>query len=608
MSSLIKDYLLTDQNCVINVGDIFRLNDREIIKKLDALRLIKSTILMENMKVNRPEPVNNSVYIFIMEKIYSNLFDGILWTSNGTRKLSLQNNTKLMCRYYTSNNLCKKMYTLLSEKHNASYSLIHYTLKRSQISINFIDDVQDQTNFLNNSVITIKNEESFLNEEYDDKTNLNYSIKSESSSDVNETCKITILPDVKKQYENELMDLDKETIPAKLHSFSVKSFNWHKYHELFLDQLGGHVSYTPPINPKPGQIYVYNNENNPNVWKFDEYSWCDQGHSKFPKTTKNRDSLLYRIFYKCRSNPYFKRQVWFKYDAKKRKKLNGLVIVHYNGFLNYVENKYLNRHKISDTIENIRFNERNGGSMIEYSSCDHGELQTDNYAVESLPTISTIELKFTLEEEDELIKEVHKNDPLINTTQDITYKNELSENIENTIGKSVDDCQKICENIKSSHICNKRKLSIGSTSPKKKKLECMSFLKKITLNSASNEEENTKKVEETEFDTLICSISKSNVSPQFNENHLSNLVDKHKLNILDKLSVASANRSKENIKMEQNQIVLNHQRHEDDDVDLFFKSLALTVKKLPKKAIKEAKIKLLIMVNELEDEYTSQAK
>lgn len=56
---------------------------------------------------------------------------------------------------------------------------------------------------------------------------------------------------------------------------------------------------------------------------------------------------------------------------------------------------------------------------------------------------------------------------------------------------------------------------------------------------------------------------------------------------------------------EQNQLLLDaeNKRNEDDEIDLFFKSVALSVKKLPRIAIKEAKFRALNMVNELEDKY-----
>jgi len=41
----------------------------------------------------------------------------------------------------------------------------------------------------------------------------------------------------------------------------------------------------------------------------------------------------------------------------------------------------------------------------------------------------------------------------------------------------------------------------------------------------------------------------------------------------------------------------------EDEVDVFFKSIAMTVKKLLSRAINEAKLRILTMVNEIEEKY-----
>jgi len=55
----------------------------------------------------------------------------------------------------------------------------------------------------------------------------------------------------------------------------------------------------------------------------------------------------------------------------------------------------------------------------------------------------------------------------------------------------------------------------------------------------------------------------------------------------------------------QNETILNSKTIEDDDIDLFFKSLAKTVKKLPKKGINEVKLKTLTLVTEIEEKYAA---
>lgn len=55
----------------------------------------------------------------------------------------------------------------------------------------------------------------------------------------------------------------------------------------------------------------------------------------------------------------------------------------------------------------------------------------------------------------------------------------------------------------------------------------------------------------------------------------------------------------------QNETILNSKTTEDDDIDLFFKSLSKTVKKLPKKGINEVKLKTLTLVSEIEEKYAA---
>jgi len=43
--------------------------------------------------------------------------------------------------------------------------------------------------------------------------------------------------------------------------------------------------------------------------------------------------------------------------------------------------------------------------------------------------------------------------------------------------------------------------------------------------------------------------------------------------------------------------------YHEDSVDQFFKSISTTVKKLPRRAINEAKLQILPLLNQLEDKY-----
>lgn len=44
---------------------------------------------------------------------------------------------------------------------------------------------------------------------------------------------------------------------------------------------------------------------------------------------------------------------------------------------------------------------------------------------------------------------------------------------------------------------------------------------------------------------------------------------------------------------------------EEDDVDIFFKSIAMTVKKMLPQAIKEAKLRTLTLISEIDDKYST---
>jgi hypothetical protein len=52
----------------------------------------------------------------------------------------------------------------------------------------------------------------------------------------------------------------------------------------------------------------------------------------------------------------------------------------------------------------------------------------------------------------------------------------------------------------------------------------------------------------------------------------------------------------------QNQAILN--KEVDDEIDLFFKSMAISVKKLPSRGKQEAKLQILTLISELERKYT----
>jgi|UniRef100_A0A2S2QR61 hypothetical protein len=80
----------------------------------------------------------------------------------------------------------------------------------------------------------------------------------------------------------------------------------------------------------------------------------------------------------------------------------------------------------------------------------------------------------------------------------------------------------------------------------------------------------------------------------------------------DKISVILSKRSKDSILsiQEQNKLLATSMKNlcKEDDIDIFFKSVAMTVKKMPPQAIKEAKLKTLTLITEIYDKYLTHQK
>lgn len=80
----------------------------------------------------------------------------------------------------------------------------------------------------------------------------------------------------------------------------------------------------------------------------------------------------------------------------------------------------------------------------------------------------------------------------------------------------------------------------------------------------------------------------------------------------DKMPAKLSKRSKQqnellsNIKA-QNNLLTSQLNRQEDDVDVFFKSIAMTLKKFPSQAINEAKLRVLTMVTQMEDKYLAPA-
>ncbi|KAL4120164.1 hypothetical protein QTP88_012894 [Uroleucon formosanum] len=187
--------------------------------------------------------------------------------------------------------------------------------------------------------------------------------------------------------------------------------------------------------------------------------------------------------------------------------------------------------------------------------------------------------------------------------------------ISQKIGKSVEDCKKRWKNIRDSYNRNKRKLGTGSERSLRKKWPLaahVSFLDKVqherSYSSNISVTENATVLHEGELDRGIGEEFDGGITE---ENEKTTDSPQRIRSKQDKLAVILATRNEEQKKLiaaiqSQNETILNRKMNEDDDINLFFKSLAMTVKKLPTKGINEVKMKTLALVAEAEEKYAAQ--
>ncbi|KAL4096404.1 hypothetical protein QTP88_021366 [Uroleucon formosanum] len=222
---------------------------------------------------------------------------------------------------------------------------------------------------------------------------------------------------------------------------------------------------------------------------------------------------------------------------------------------------------------------------------------------------------FLPEHEEILIESVRKNPILYDSAdskhKDIILKDEIWKDIGLKIGKSGDECKKRWKNIRDTYNRNKRKLGTGSARTSKKKWPLaahISFLDGVECerSSSSNatmiDESFSHEEDEESIEEAIQEEKTANTNEGFS--YAGQRIRSNK----DKMAVMLAKRTAERKQLlekiqKQNEDILNA-KNSEDGVDLFFKSLAMTVKKLPPKGIIEAKLKALTMVSELEEKYS----
>ncbi|XP_050438802.1 transcription factor Adf-1-like [Adelges cooleyi] len=223
-----------------------------------------------------------------------------------------------------------------------------------------------------------------------------------------------------------------------------------------------------------------------------------------------------------------------------------------------------------------------------------------------IATVAGDMTKFLPEQEEMLIEEVRTYPVLYDVSdakyKDIIYKDHIWKKIASKIGKPIDDCKKKWKNIKDTHNRTKRKLRTGKPSRKKRaSADRVSFLNTVEYERSStsnmcndNNEDNKDNLDINEESAIS------------NEDISGGSVVRSKTDNLSVLLAKKTDERSKNIEKikELNEHILNVGK-EDDEVDLFFKSLAKTVKKLPIKGINEVKLKSIVLVNEIEEKYAA---
>ncbi|KAF0691363.1 transcription factor Adf-1-like, partial [Aphis craccivora] len=191
----------------------------------------------------------------------------------------------------------------------------------------------------------------------------------------------------------------------------------------------------------------------------------------------------------------------------------------------------------------------------------------------------------------------------------------------------VEDIKKRWKNIRDTYMKLRKKLPTGSASLERNKWPLMPYLS--FLNMVEYERNSiTNIAPPAEVEQLNTSNALENIDDSFNdqnektyeitntdkEDHIlsessSPIPEGKKRSRNDKMSMIIAKRSKERNELlskieAQNNLLVSQISQEEDDVDIFFKSIAMTIKKLPRQAINEAKIKTLTLVNQLENNYS----
>jgi hypothetical protein len=130
----IEEYQSVRKTKISMSANIYRLKDHVGgMSCQNALNILKQSVSDDSMKRDRFEPLPNSTYIRVLGigVGLSFIVDGLRWSSNGKKMLPSDRNVSplIVCRYYSTESLCKRVITLLPEKKDSNNVLVYYSLK-----------------------------------------------------------------------------------------------------------------------------------------------------------------------------------------------------------------------------------------------------------------------------------------------------------------------------------------------------------------------------------------------------------------------------------------------------------------------------------------------
>lgn len=226
--------------------NIYRLNDFVSMSCQDALNILKHPVVDDSMKRDRLEPLPNSTYICLLGAgTRLSIVDGLHWSSNGKKMLPNDRNIPplIVCRYFSTESLCKRLITLLPEKKDSNNVLVYYSLKPENktrvlnLNESKIDNCITEASIVPNSELNIVDLNSF-----------------------NEDSEMFI-ENTKAESEKSFLHYDNDRVePAIVHSRSPTYHHWNVYYNIMINNSKNEpFSSGTPVNPKPGDIYFYKN-------------------------------------------------------------------------------------------------------------------------------------------------------------------------------------------------------------------------------------------------------------------------------------------------------------------------------------------------------------